>query len=428
MCREIDAGHAALRVAQVEADEREPTACAQDAAAFAQDCGDVVGVDEVEHEARRDGVERGVAQRQMTGVGLQQGMASQQLGRGESPTAAQCHAQRQVNADQMTGGAAPYRYARQGGPVKTEDDPLDASPPPNAQETYAAMTRLDRAVTEAGGTALRYGGFYGAANDGLINPVRKRQFPIVGDGGGIMSFIHLEDAAAATVLAVEQDRPGIYNIVDDEPAPVREWLPVLADALGAKPARHGTAMARAVHRRRRGGRHGHQARGASNAKAERELGWTLRYPSWRQGFPAAYASSPDSASRSLNPSRPDQPVAPPPARHHHGATATAQPKDRVVAHRHPAETIYEAPRALATDQTTVKPPSARLTGPSPSVISRASRTAEYVAGVFVSVVRCGCCYVCASGECEVEVRIPDLVRLDEAHPDPPPFWEGREGR
>ena len=132
---------------------------------------------------------------------------------------------------------APYRYAREGGPVKTEDDPLDSAPPPNTQETFAAMTHVDRAVTEAGGTALRYGGFYGASNDGLITPVRKRQFPIVGGGGGLMSFIHLEDAAAATVLAVEQDCPGVYNIVDDEPAPVREWLPVLAHALGAKPPR-----------------------------------------------------------------------------------------------------------------------------------------------------------------------------------------------
>ena len=92
-----------------------------------------------------------------------------------------------------------------------------------------------KAVTDSGGIALRYGAFYGAANDGTIDPVRKRQFPIVGDGGGIWSWIHLDDAAAATVLALEHDGPGIYNIVDDDPAPVREWLPVLAQALGAKP-------------------------------------------------------------------------------------------------------------------------------------------------------------------------------------------------
>ncbi len=106
---------------------------------------------------------------------------------------------------------APYRYAREGGPVKTEDDPLDSAPPESAEETYAAMTHLDQAVTAFGGIALRYGGFYGAGNDGLVDPVRKRRYPIVGDGGGIMSFIHLEDAAAATVLALEHDGPATYS-------------------------------------------------------------------------------------------------------------------------------------------------------------------------------------------------------------------------
>jgi nucleoside-diphosphate-sugar epimerase len=186
---------------------------------------------------------------------------------------------------------APYRYARLGGPVKTEDDPLDQSPPAGAQQSYAAMLHLDRAVTDAGGAALRYGGFYGASNDGLVGPVRKRQFPIVGDGGGLFSFIHLEDAAAATVLAVEQDASGIYNVVDDDPAPVREWLPVLAGALGAKPPRR---FPRWLARLVAGGGAvvmGAEARGASNAKAKRELSWTLRYPSWRQGFVAAYAST-----------------------------------------------------------------------------------------------------------------------------------------
>src|SRR6266540_2049181 len=133
---------------------------------------------------------------------------------------------------------ASMRYAREGGPVKTEDDPLDPTPPASARGTNAAMRYLDQAVTDAGGIALRYGGFYGAANDGLIKPVRKRQFPIVGNGGGVFSFIHLDDAAAATVLALEHDGAGIYNIVDDEPAPVREWLPALANALGARPPRH----------------------------------------------------------------------------------------------------------------------------------------------------------------------------------------------
>jgi nucleoside-diphosphate-sugar epimerase len=196
---------------------------------------------------------------------------------------------------------ASYRYAREGGPVKTEDDPLDPSPPAAAREMGAAMRHLDEAVTEAGGIALRYGGFYGAPNDGLIEPVRKRQFPIVGDGGGLSSFIHLDDAATATVLALEHAAAGIYNIVDDEPAPVREWLPVLADALGAKPPRHFPAWLARLVAGEAAVMMGTEARGASNAKAKRELGWKLRYPSWREGFQAAYASSRSTASSSTSP-------------------------------------------------------------------------------------------------------------------------------
>jgi 2-alkyl-3-oxoalkanoate reductase len=182
---------------------------------------------------------------------------------------------------------ANYRYERDGEWVKSEDDLLDPSPPASARQTNAAMAHLDRAVTEAGGIALRYGGFYGAPNDGLVGPVRKRQFPVVGDGGGFMSFIHLDDAAAATVLALDHDGPAIYNIVDDEPAPMRDWLPVLAAALGAKPPRHvprwvarpivGDGLSMMT-----------ESRGASNAKAKRELGWTLLNPTWRQGFTAVY--------------------------------------------------------------------------------------------------------------------------------------------
>jgi 2-alkyl-3-oxoalkanoate reductase len=185
---------------------------------------------------------------------------------------------------------ASYRYARDGGPVKTENDPLDPSPPANGQQSFAAMAYLDRTVTEAGGIALRYGLFYGAANDGLIEPVRKRQYPIIGDGGGITSWIHLEDAAAATVLALEQDGPGIYNIVDDEPAPVRDWLPVFAQALGAKPPRRFPTWLARLFAGEAAVLMGTDARGASNAKAKRELGWTPRYPSWRQGFTAVYSA------------------------------------------------------------------------------------------------------------------------------------------
>ena len=163
------------------------------------------------------------------------------------------------------------------------------------RETSAAMRHLDDVVANAGGTVLRYGGFYGAANDGIIGPVRKRQFPIVGSGDGISSFIHLDDAAAATVLAVEHDRTGIFNIVDDEPAPVREWLPVLADVLGAKPPRHVPRWLARLVAGEAAVVMGTEARGASNAKAKGELGWTLHYPSWRQGFVAAYASTTPSA-------------------------------------------------------------------------------------------------------------------------------------
>ncbi len=185
---------------------------------------------------------------------------------------------------------APMRYAREGGPVKSEDDALDPTPPKDFQQTAAALIYLEQAVTDFGGIALRYGAFYGASNDGLIEPVRKRRLPIVGDGAGVSSWIHLEDAATAAVLALEHEGPAIYNIVDDEPAPVREWLPVLAEALGAKPPRRfPTWLARPL-----AGEAAvvmfTQARGASNAKAKRELGWTPRYPTWRTGFPATYSA------------------------------------------------------------------------------------------------------------------------------------------
>jgi 2-alkyl-3-oxoalkanoate reductase len=196
---------------------------------------------------------------------------------------------------------ANMRYAREGGPVKSEDDPLDATPVEGMVEIAAAMSYLEEAVTDAGGIALRYGNFYGAANDGLIWPVRKRQFPIVGSGDGVSSFIHLEDAAAAAVLVLEHEGPAIYNIVDDEPAPVREWLPVLADALGAKPPRHFPVWLARLFAGEPGVVLGTEARGASNAKAKRELGWTLRYPSWRQGFAATYASTTTADGLSLDP-------------------------------------------------------------------------------------------------------------------------------
>jgi nucleoside-diphosphate-sugar epimerase len=185
---------------------------------------------------------------------------------------------------------APYRYAHDGGPVCSEDDPLLTDPPATARETFAAMAHLDEAVMAAGGVSLRYGGFYGDP-DPVVAAVRKRQYPLIGDGRGIMSFIHLHDAAAATVLALEvADGPAVYNVTDDEPAPARDWLPALAAAIGAKPPRHfpewagrlvmgpGLAMMTG-------------ARGASNARARKELGWSLRYPTWRAGF-GSIGSSP----------------------------------------------------------------------------------------------------------------------------------------
>jgi nucleoside-diphosphate-sugar epimerase len=186
---------------------------------------------------------------------------------------------------------AGWPYAREGGPVQSEDDPLDPSPVPAMHETLDAIRHLERAVVGAGGIALRYGGFYGAPDDPLLDPVRKRRFPVVGDGGGIWSFIHLDDAAAATVLAVERGASGIYNVVDDDPAPVREWLPALADALGAEPPRHVPRWLGRLAAGEPGVALMTEIRGASNAKAKRELGWQLRYPSWRLGFVDAYGDA-----------------------------------------------------------------------------------------------------------------------------------------
>jgi nucleoside-diphosphate-sugar epimerase len=185
---------------------------------------------------------------------------------------------------------ASYRYAREGGPVKTEDDPLDSDPPPSMRKGFAALRHLEDAVASVDGIVLRYGGFYGDPNDGMLEPVRKGRFPIVGDGGGMTSFVHLEDAAAATVLAIEHGRPGMYNVCDDEPAPARDWLPFMAQTLGAKPPRRVPALLARILAGGAAVLIATEARAASNAKARRELGWELRYPSWRQGFPAVYGA------------------------------------------------------------------------------------------------------------------------------------------
>jgi 2-alkyl-3-oxoalkanoate reductase len=184
---------------------------------------------------------------------------------------------------------AGWPYARNDGPVKTEDDPLDPMPVPAMRETLAAIRHLEQAVVDAGGVALRYGGFYGSPDDPQVELVRKRRFPIVGDGDGILSFVHLDDAVAATALALEDGGAGIYNVVDDEPAPTREVLPALAAAIGAKPPRRVPSWLARLYAGEAGVVLMTEARGASNAKAKRDLGWALRFPSWRQGFPAVYS-------------------------------------------------------------------------------------------------------------------------------------------
>jgi nucleoside-diphosphate-sugar epimerase len=187
---------------------------------------------------------------------------------------------------------AGWPYARTGGPVKTEDDPLDPEPPKGMRATHAAIRRLEAMTVQAGGIVLRYGGLYGPGtglwNDGdQVQMLRKRQFPLVGNGNGIWSFAHTADVATATLAAIERGRPGeIYNVVDDEPAPVREWLPYVAKALGAPPPRRVPAWLARLVAGPAAVSMMTQVRGASNAKAKAELGWTLTRPSWREGFAA----------------------------------------------------------------------------------------------------------------------------------------------
>ena len=185
-----------------------------------------------------------------------------------------------------------WPYAREGGAVKDEDDPLDPDPPPALFDTLEAIRYLEATVTGAQGiegVVLRYGPFYGpgtsiGASGSMLDEVRRRRIPVVGRGTGVWSFLHIDDAAQATRAAIERGTPGVYNVTDDEPARVSEWLPALAAAIGAKPPRrvpgwiarlvvgpHGVAMMT-------------EARGASNAKARRELGFEPRWPSWRDGF------------------------------------------------------------------------------------------------------------------------------------------------
>jgi nucleoside-diphosphate-sugar epimerase len=189
-------------------------------------------------------------------------------------------------------GYASWNGIRRGGWVKTEEDPLDLLEGTAAFVGLKALGRVEGLVAEAGGAVMRYGALYGpGAIDDQVELVRKRQYPLVGRGTGYSSWVHLDDAASATVLAVEQKAKGVFNIVDDDPAPASEWLPYLAKCAGAKPPmRVPVWLARRLA--------GDQAvvmmtegRAFSNAKAKRELGWELRYPSWRQGFKEELAGS-----------------------------------------------------------------------------------------------------------------------------------------
>ncbi|HZX06635.1 NAD(P)-dependent oxidoreductase [Kribbella sp.] len=184
-------------------------------------------------------------------------------------------------------GYASWNGIRQGGWIKTEEDPLDLLEGTAANVGLKALSRIEDLVLKIGGAVMRYGAFYGpGAIDDQVELVRKRQYPLVGRGTGYSSWVHLDDAASATVLAVEQKVTGVFNIVDDDPAPASDWLPYLAKCAGAKPPMRIPAwLARPLA--------GDQAvvmmtegRGFSNAKAKRELGWKLQYPSWRQGFKA----------------------------------------------------------------------------------------------------------------------------------------------
>ena len=199
---------------------------------------------------------------------------------------------RAVGVRRFVAQSVTFPYARTGGPVKTEEDPLDPAPVQEMRGMVAAVRHLEEAVLGADwtdGIVLRYGGFYGpgtsmAPGRQMPEMIRRRRFPLVGSGGGVWSFIHVADAAEATVAAVERGRRGVYNVVDDDPAPIAEWLPTVAQALGAKRPMHlprfvGRLLAGEV-----GVVMMTELRGASNAKAKCELGWRPAHPSWRQGL------------------------------------------------------------------------------------------------------------------------------------------------
>jgi len=203
----------------------------------------------------------------------------------------------EAGARRLISQSIAFMYATTGGPVKDEDAPLgDVSGTP-FEDAFDATIELERITLETPaveGIVLRYGLFYGpgtyyAADGSTAADVGKRRFPIVGDGGGVFSYIHVDDAASATVAALDHGSPSIYNIVDDEPATVREWLPVYAEALGAKRPRRVPAWLARLIAGKLAVEQATGMRGASNEKAKRELGWAPRNPSWRQGFAESLA-------------------------------------------------------------------------------------------------------------------------------------------
>jgi nucleoside-diphosphate-sugar epimerase len=202
-------------------------------------------------------------------------------------------AAREAGARRFVCQSIAFAYAPGGEPVKSEDAPLLRNAPGAFGEGVRAIARMERQVLDADGVVLRYGFFYGPGTyygegGSTTSDVRRRRMPVVGKGSGIFSFVHLDDAADATVIAVERGASGVYNIVDDEPAPMRDWLPVFAEAAGAKrPLRVPVWLAKLV------GGEGVVVlalglRGASNAKAKAELGWRPAHPSWRQGFAESF--------------------------------------------------------------------------------------------------------------------------------------------
>lgn len=203
----------------------------------------------------------------------------------------------------VAGSYAGWPYAPRGGPLKTEDDPLDDDPPRHMRRSLDAIRHLEEAVLGAGGldgVVLRYGSFYGpgtslAADGDLVRLVRHRRLPIVGGGAGVWSFVHIDDAAAATAAAIEGHAVGIYNVVDDEPAPVVEWLPELARLLGARIPLHIPTWLGRLATGDVGVSLMTRVRGATNAKAKRALGWQPHHPTWRDGFRAEAVSKPSRA-------------------------------------------------------------------------------------------------------------------------------------